>query len=144
MVYPRGLLTMANNNLGTFGMLIDLPTPFSYSPANDNLLVDVLYQGAISSMLPGAFVASDVSGDNTSRVAAFGVDSPTATYNDTLGLVTAFVVIPVPEPETGRLILLGLLGLLTLRHRRAPVAMEEQGSLTSTAKPLAGQSKNSV
>jgi len=119
VVFARGLLTIDPEGPGAppgFSVLIQLTNPFIYRPANGNLLMDVrIFQGATGAGgPPGDLDASDGLADGTSRVYAFSVGS-TAGTADTIGLVTGFVVTPVPEPGTGVLLLVGLLVVLLLR-----------------------------
>ena len=109
-VYGPGLLFIegvADSPPG-FPDVIQLEEPFLYDPAQGNLLMDVrvnedFYGDAID---PFAMDASNVFGDSVSRVYV-GYDSPTgATF--TSGLVTAFVVTPVPEPSSVILFIAGL------------------------------------
>jgi hypothetical protein len=120
--YGRGSLYVANNMPGApsgFGVLVTLTTPFVYHPANGNLLMDVrMYQPASGGFVPGPFDCSTVPGDTVSRVWAFGVGSATGS-TDTFGLITAFVVDPIPEPGSARLCIIGVAVFVVWRSRRA-------------------------
>ena len=100
---------------GGRGSRVDLPfqTPFSYNPANGNLLLEIrVYEPTCCIGVPqlnvGPLDAYDVIGDAVSRVYGGGVDA-TAGSVDTLGLTTYFVVTPVPEPAAWLLALLSIL-----------------------------------
>ncbi len=98
-----------------FDIIINLTTPFFYDPAAGNLLLDVRNFGGGATTL---FDAQMTAGDSVSRVGtwfSFGVDSPTANFRDTLGLVTQFTT--VPEPTAPGFLGLGLLGLSLFRRR---------------------------
>ncbi|MEO7317424.1 MAG: hypothetical protein ABIZ56_00385 [Chthoniobacteraceae bacterium] len=98
-----------------FDIVITLTTPFFYNPAFGNLLMDVRnFGGGITDN----FDAVSASGDGVSRVTtmASGVNSTTADLTDSLGLVTAFTVVPVPEPSIFVMLTFGAAALLT-RHR---------------------------
>ncbi|SRR6266568_1812685 len=110
VVVARGPLGMQNNNPNAppgFGVLVNLTTPFFYNPAAGNLLMDVRYYQLRSSGFPTDYDASTSSGDTVSRVYAFNVADASG-LADTIGLVTGFVVTPVPEPGSGILLLAGL------------------------------------
>ncbi|HQR09545.1 MAG TPA: PEP-CTERM sorting domain-containing protein [Gemmatales bacterium] len=102
-----GSLTLSSTNTGgpppSFDIVISLQTPFLYDPAAGNLLMDVRNFGAGSTT---QFDAVFVNGDSVSRVSTFNtsVNSSTADFSDTLGLVTQFSFAAVPEPTTWALI----------------------------------------
>src|SRR5713101_197088 len=87
---------------------IGLTTPFSYNPANGNLLLEVraFNQPDIPDTGLNAFLQADESGAITSR-AWSATYSPTL-ITDSIGLVTTFDTSPVATPEPGSIALLGL------------------------------------
>jgi hypothetical protein len=102
-----------------FDIVINLTTPFVYDPSAGNLLLDVRnFSGGTTTQ----FDAQLTNGDAVSRAYANdGVDSPTATAFNTLGLVTQFTVDPVPEPASFTLLGMGVAGLMCyagLRRRK--------------------------
>jgi hypothetical protein len=114
IAYTRGVLPIVPNNPGAppgFGVLIPLDRPFLYNPAAGNLLMDVrCYQGSCPAFAPGPFHAANDIGDTVSSLSAFGVGSvgnATGTAG-TVGLLTGFVITPVPEPDPVFLLLAGV------------------------------------
>ncbi|NOS71547.1 MAG: hypothetical protein HOP33_16680 [Verrucomicrobia bacterium] len=126
IVYARGALTLSGTGGGApnpFDVLINLTTPFTYNPANGNLLLDVRnYGGGTSTFFDGTFG----SGDGMSRVMSIpyefspglGVNSGQANYWDTLGLVTQFIYQPVPEPTSSVFCRVGLAVFLCFKIRQ--------------------------
>lgn len=126
-----GPIFLSGNNVllpdGTteFSIVIPLSTPFLYNPADGNLLMDIRMYGG-PGLLTTTFDAQSVVGDGTSRIhtGLFGdADQPVALGSDSLGLVTQFEIEPVPVPEPGALVALGLAMLavgrrLVLRRTR--------------------------
>jgi hypothetical protein len=81
-------------------------TPFTYTPANGNLLLDVVINSSGNNV---GFVFGD--SPDTSRVYnSAGSGAPTA--DPDRGLETQFTVQAVPEPSSIALLGLGTLGLL--------------------------------
>jgi hypothetical protein len=106
-----GPLTMSGRNAhfpggpNTFESGVRFTTPFFYDPAQGNLLLDVRnYFGAATS----PFDAVNSPGDPVSSLFALGADSTSGTLS-TVGLVTLFVIDPVPEPSTWALVVSGLI-----------------------------------
>lgn len=99
VVYMRGPLALSGTSGSLprqFNVIIMLSTPFHYDPANGNLLLDVRnYGGGVTTF----FDATSVAGDGISRVmtsTGADVNSLTANYSDTLGLVTKYIYQAVP------------------------------------------------
>ena len=90
-----------------FHQLIVLEEPFLYDPAQGNLLMDVRVTADfyVDSLDPFAMDASNVFGDSVSAVS--GSDSSSGSLY-TIGLVTALVVTPVPEPGVVTLFIVSL------------------------------------
>jgi PEP-CTERM motif len=88
---------------------IALTTPFSYNPANGNLLLEVMAfnQPDITDTGENAFLQADHSGDVTSRAWGSSTSGPLLN-TDSIGLVTTFDTTPVAAPEPGSLSLLFL------------------------------------
>jgi hypothetical protein len=111
LVLGPGPFYLRNNVPGApsgFPVLIELNQPFYYNPQAGNLLMDVRYNLAPPpGDPPGPFDASWGPGDSISSLFARGVGSVTGTA-DTIGLVTAFEITPVPEPGSLFLLALGL------------------------------------
>jgi len=119
-----GALSLSSLNTGgppkNFDIVITLQTPFLYIPANGNILMDVRNFGAGTTAL---FDAAFTNGDSISRVLTngSGVGSATADISDTVGLVTQFTFIAVPEPTTWAFMGLGVIGstfFMYLRKRK--------------------------
>jgi hypothetical protein len=104
-----------------FHVTFSFATPFFYNPANGNLLLDFrIYQGfgPIGGQQGVAILdAFNVVGDSVSSVYAFGASLPTSGQTSTLGLATDIRIIPVPEPSTVALLLVGL-GMLGVGWKR--------------------------
>jgi hypothetical protein len=83
-----------------FDIVIMLQTPFWYDPTAGNLLLDVRnFEAAVTTV----FDAEMTEGDPISHVETGpfgGVNSPTAQFADTAGLVVQFTLIPVPANMT--------------------------------------------
>ena len=100
-------------------LTITLSTPFTYNPANGNLLMDVVGSGV---SLPGGVTYFDTNSTSNvvSRVyCSSGVACTPGTQNYGYGLVTDFVT-GTTTPEPGTLVMLGtgILGLAgTLRRK---------------------------
>jgi hypothetical protein len=121
IVYARGALSLsgtAGSTPNPFNVIINFSQPFLYDPATGNLLLDVRnYGGALTTQ----FDATELAGDGIGRAFTYtgsSVNSATATFLDSQGLVTEFIYQAVPEPST--LVLAGLSGisLLTFLRRR--------------------------
>jgi hypothetical protein len=83
--------------------------PFYYDPDLGNLLMDVrLVQDGPS---VGGFDATVRAGDPVSSVYAIDVNALIADRISTVGLDTAFVIVPVPEPASLALLAVGLAAL---------------------------------
>jgi hypothetical protein len=84
-----------------FDILIPLQTPFLYDLAAGNLLLDVRnFAGGTTTQ----FDAESTPGDPVSRTATYisgGVNSPTASFSDTLGLVAQFTLTPAAVQAVG-------------------------------------------
>jgi hypothetical protein len=81
-----------------FDIVIALQTPFWYDPTAGNLLLDVRNFEGVATTL---FDAESTEGDSISRIGSFGgVDSPTADFADSAGLVVRFTLTPVPTELT--------------------------------------------
>lgn len=125
LVYSGSLTLSSTNAAGpgnthVFDIAIHLQTPFTYNPANGNLLLDVdNLSGANAAINLDFFDAVNTAGDPVSRV--WGTEGqPNATTGtvDTIGLITRFdTVAAVPEPGTILFAGLGMAGLLAWRKR---------------------------
>ena len=94
----------------TYSVSFYLSQPFHYDPAVGNLLLDFrIFTGAGTSPgRIGTLDAFDVVGDRVSSVYAYGATLPMMGQVSSLGLATAFVITPVPEPSTLALLSAGL------------------------------------
>lgn len=118
-VIPRGRLAMGTT--GGNPIVVNLTVPFSYDPAEGNLLLDIrkfsrIPPGDPFDNNPGFFEAQDTLGDSVSRVYSHDVNSA-AGVADTIGLLTIFKAIPPPIPRL-RVRIQG--GYLWLRWFRVP------------------------
>jgi hypothetical protein len=97
-----------------FDIIINLTTPFLYNPAAGNLLMDVRNFNAGTTTQFDA--TGSTTGDAVSRIftSGSGVNSPTADFSDSNGLVTQFTFAAVPEP--GTLALVGATGVAMLGY----------------------------
>jgi len=117
----NGSLTLSGaggQNPNPFNLIVNLQTPFLYTPSQGNLLLDIRVNQAGTGFL-AALDATNGS-DFTSRVRSFNdVNALTGTA-DTLGLVTQFST-PQGTPEPSALLLcacgMALLGLHRLSRR---------------------------
>ncbi|MEY2408662.1 MAG: hypothetical protein QOF48_1332 [Verrucomicrobiota bacterium] len=93
---------------------------FFYSPVSGSLLVDLqIFTGAGGSAGFGPRLdAFTLTGDEVSSVLAYGSTLPTTGQGSTLGLATAFSILPVPEPSTWALLMLGLPCIAVWESRR--------------------------
>jgi len=116
-VFAKGLLALSSAGTGPadgpkdFDIHIQFTTPFFYDPSKGSLLLDVRNFGGGSS---AQFDAVSSSGDSVSRVASFDVDDPSGPA-DTIGLVTRFDFVAVPEPATGAIAGLAIAALFARR-----------------------------
>jgi len=125
------LLSNGGGGITSFDVNFSFTTPFFYNPANGNLLLDIrIYQGFGQIGPPQGVAILDafsVVGDSVSSVYAFGGTLPTSGQTSTLGLATAFRIIPVPEPSTIALLAVGI-GVLGLCWRRIKKHKEERNA----------------
>jgi len=113
IVFRRGQLSIASEGvLHLLDIRVVFDVPFYYNPAAGNLLMDVRnYEGSPFSeplaMAPEPFDAVLFSANP--RLAAVYADSVNADAGteNTFGLVTQFVVTPVPEPTSLAVLFLG-------------------------------------
>jgi hypothetical protein len=110
------------NQAWTFGdtLTITLTTPFTYNPANGNLLMDVVGSGVT---LPGGATFFDVNstdGTTTRVYCSGGFSCGSGTVDTGFGLVTTFVAGTSTTPEPGTFMLLGsgVLGLAGMLRRK--------------------------
>ena len=107
--------TAGPGNTRAFDIIINLQTPFTYTPSQGNLLLEIQVP---SGGFGPAFDASDIVGDSTSRIRAFSSTTATTGFVDSVGLITQFDGTPIPEPATILISGLGLAGLIVARRRR--------------------------
>ena len=119
-IVRSGSLTISGRNIhfpggpNPFEIAVQFTTPFFYDPAQGNLLLDVRnYFGAATT----PFDAVNTPGDPVSSLFALGADATTGTPS-TIGLVTRFVIDPVPEPSTWALFLTGIAAFVAFHRWR--------------------------
>src|SRR5207244_12025159 len=96
-------------------MVNSVNKPFYYKPNVGALLLDIRnYSGPVDDGSQIPIDGQNVAGDSISRIVAFNVNSPVAQQIDSFGLVTAFVIQPVPEAST--------VALFPVSFGRCPVA----------------------
>ena len=92
---------------------------FFYDPAEGNLLID--FRNFLGTARGSVLLdAQDVVGDSISSIFSANVNSSTAEFIQTQGLVTEFVITPVPEPSAMAIAAAGL-GIVAMYHRRKTV-----------------------
>lgn len=112
--FGRGYVPGANPQ--PFAISIIATSPFYYSPAQGNLLLDIIAGGG-HVLFPGSLDAQLATGDGISRVFASSEIAASGTA-DTLGLVTRFNFVVIPEPSPTALAMLGTgMVLLIIRKR---------------------------
>ncbi|QDU36976.1 hypothetical protein Mal4_12790 [Maioricimonas rarisocia] len=93
-----GALSLSSADTGAgprdFDIVIVLDTPFLYNPAAGNLLLDVRnYGGGFTTQFDAHFASSDPTSRTSTNVTG-GVNSTTADFADSGGLVTKFTYVP--------------------------------------------------
>lgn len=107
---PLSVTTSGYHGPDSFDFYVPFTSPFYYSPAQGNLLMDIRnYSGGQTT----SFDLQGTAGDSISEVLAFdhfssAAVNATSGTPDTYGLVVKFVMQPVPEPGTTALLALGL------------------------------------
>jgi hypothetical protein len=113
-VFGPGLMRLGGAGGGgssSFNVFVDFrDNPFYYNPANGNLLMDFrIFTGAGSPPSGGSPLdAFNVSGDSVSSVSAYSSSLPASGSPSSLGLATEFFTVPVPEPASWALLLVGV------------------------------------
>ena len=108
---PRGAIPFQTLGAPDYYAQLELSNPFFYDPTRGNLLVDIrVWQGNVNQGLfdAEASLGDAISGVYFDGIGNAGVDSPTGSTG-TGGLVTGFLITPVPEPTTIWLLGAGLL-----------------------------------
>lgn len=123
-VFPLGALTLGSGGAGTPNTSISLQTPYSYSPAKGNLLLDfMIFSPELPPIAPSTIAGrmdaenNGFGPDTVSRVFAYDVNATSGTA-DTIGLITFFRVTPIPEPPSSAIVVLGVIPLLILNFSR--------------------------
>jgi hypothetical protein len=98
-----GFVANPSPNVEPQPFLIHIPftTPYLYVPSRGNLLMGIVTFGGTTNLMLDAQLAT---GDAVGRVFADSFSATSGTV-DTLGLITRFDVIPVPEPTVFVLVL---------------------------------------
>lgn len=112
-VVPRGPLSVNTGGFhgpDSFDFYVPLDSPFYYSPAQGNLLMDIRNYSGVQTTF---FDMQGTTGDSISRVHSESLNSSAGVnaasgQTDTYGLVVKFIMQPVPEPGTAALLALGL------------------------------------
>ena len=100
-----------------FAIVLSLPRPFFYNPAEGNLLLDIRDFSGNGPDIPPFDATSNI--DGVGRVFASDVNALSGSA-DVTGLMTAFNFSTVPEPSTVSLVGFGVvvLGVIKFRQRR--------------------------
>jgi hypothetical protein len=131
-VVYSGALTLSSNfvagpgNTMAFDITINLQTPFSYNPANGNLLMNLFNNSPENNDINVFFDAETTGGDSVSRLFSNEGD-PTATVGtqDTSGMVTQFLAAAaVPEPATLAVLGMGAVGGMAYLRRKRKVLVK--------------------
>ncbi len=132
VVFARGSVSVemysGSGPAGATTFFIKLQSPFFFDPAKGNLLLDVKNYTAVDLQNGGdvgpMLDAVDQVGDGVSRVFARDVKAATAATADSLGLVSRFNFLAIPEPSQGSIVLLASAGLLMIglnRPKKSPL-----------------------
>jgi len=116
MVYGIGPVIMPPNDRPGFDVFIAFTTPFLYNPQAGNLLLEILNFGGFGGIGgpiadPPFFDAHDQLGDSVSRLWGDNVNASVGGL-DSIGLLTQFTFVPIPEPTPLAILALGIAGLL--------------------------------
>src|SRR5882762_2150531 len=114
VVFDRGGLTLGEAiAVEYFPIRIQFNHSFFYDPARGNLLMDVRnYSGYLGQPnLPGELDAERTLGDSVSVVGSALDVNALVGGSSTMGIVTRFMITPIPEPGSLSLALLGIFGL---------------------------------
>jgi hypothetical protein len=110
-------ISIDSSEVNNFSFVINLQIPFLYNPAAGNLLIDYKNFTGHGSASPIYFGAANVI-DSVSRIWTFGnANALVASTTDTIGLITEFTFVPVPEPSSLALVAAGIFGALCYRRK---------------------------
>lgn len=125
IVFPKGPIqftyTVDRTHVNSMSVVIPLPKPFYYQPANGNLLLDIkvlqkpqVGAGLVRLVLDAEAGPSRVTQYSIVIGSPFAINGSVAPY----ALITQFEFAPVPEPGSLACVAIAMLGVAAIRNGR--------------------------